>query len=199
MWTRSLKIKEQPSNKPIYTLKFTSALPGFSMVIATIDTDAVVAAAKVSLFRNTTELVLGDPSSNGKAGGSKRVEMKFAGIWKHNHYVLSLPLPGGGQGSTMDLEWKGTNDVDGFMKKMDRGLHQKLVVAGSESGSGSGGSGVLAKYVHDSYSMDVAGTVEIFENAPEGVGMGWREWDSFVLVSVLAVVDKTISLMKTAM
>lgn len=82
------------------------------------------------------------------------------------------------------MQWKGTNEVKGFMQKMDRGMHHKLVETGSNR--------LLARYVHDSWSLDVPGVVEIVE-VPEGV-LDVSEWDVFVLVGALAVAEKTIKM-----
>lgn len=75
------------------------------------------------------------------------------------------------------------------MKKMDSGLHHKLVESESNR--------LLAKYVHDPWSMDVAGSVEICADGPEGWEEG--EWDLFMLVSALAVAEKNLKLLKMIM
>ena len=70
------------------------------------------------------------------------------------------------------------------MQKMDRGMHHKLVE--TESGR------LLARYVHDSWSLDVPGVVEIIA-VPDGVE-DVREWDLFVVMGALAVAEKTLKM-----
>ncbi|KAH7304129.1 hypothetical protein BKA65DRAFT_521487 [Rhexocercosporidium sp. MPI-PUGE-AT-0058] len=187
IWTRKFKIKIQPSNTAIYTLKFTSSIPGFTMVLSTT-TPTIAAAAKVSLFADTTTLALGDPSS--KPDVSQKIEMIINSAWKHNSYDLSLQLPPPHDCPNipppLEMQWKGTNSVSGFMKKMDRGMHHKLVETRTNR--------LLARYVHNSWSMDVAGVVEVL-GVPEGVADGeW--WDLFVLMAALAVAEKTLKVVE---
>lgn len=86
------------------------------------------------------------------------------------------------------MQWKGTNEVKGFAKKMDRGMHHKLVETQSNR--------LLARYVHDSWSLDVPGVVEIIA-LPDGI-VDVREWDLFVLVGALAVAEKTLKMVGMA-
>lgn len=60
------------------------------------------------------------------------MELKLNSKWMHNRYVVSLPLPPTGNGDgedknpVLEMKWKGTNEVKGFTRKMDRGMHHKL-------------------------------------------------------------------------
>jgi hypothetical protein len=191
-WKRRFKIKEQPSGNVIYTLTFTDSFHGWGMVLATgapKDPDAaVVAAAKISLWRTITQLALGDPSS--QPDTARRVELKLDSKWKHNKYVVSLPFipTGSSETQVLEMQWKGTHEVKGFMRKLDRGMHHKLVEKSSNR--------LLARYVHNPWSMDVAGTVEICADIP---GIAPQQWDLFVLVSALAIAEKTLKMVGMAM
>jgi hypothetical protein len=191
MWTRKFKIKEQPSRNVIYTLTFTSSFRDWGMVLTSggpenVDA-AIAAAAKVSLFRTVTQLALGDPSS--EPNTSQLVQLRLDSKWKHNKYVVSLPLPRTGDSErerqVLEMQWKGTNEVNGFMKKLDRGMHHKLVEKSSNK--------LLARYVHNPWSMDIAGIVEICADIP---GITPQQWDLFVLVSALAIAEKTLKMVK---
>lgn len=194
-WRRQFKIKELPSRNAIYTLTFTTSFQDWGMVLTTgapKNADAaVVAAAKISLWRTITQLALGDPSS--KPDTAQRVELKLDSKWKHNKYAVSLPLPPTGNGdgedqsSVLEMQWKGTNEVKGFTKKMDRGMHHKLVEKTSNR--------LLARYVHNPWSMDVAGTVDICAEIP---GIEPQQWHLFVLVSALAIAEKTLKMLNMA-
>lgn len=193
MWTRKFKIKEQPSRNVIYTLIFTSSFQDWGMVLTSGGPEnayaAIAAAAKISLWRTVTQLALGDPSS--EPDTAQRVQLKLDSKWMHNKYVVSLPLlPTGdseSEGQVLEMQWKGTNEVKGFMKKMDRGMHHKLVEKSSNR--------LLARYVHNPWSMDIAGTVEICADIP---GISPQQWDLFVLVSALAIAEKTLKMVKMA-
>ena len=91
------------------------------------------------------------------------------------------------ESQVLEMQWKGTNEVEGFMKKMDRGMHHKLVEKSCNR--------LLARYVHNPWSMDVAGTVEICADIP---GIAPQQWDLFVLVSALAIAEKTLKMLKMA-
>jgi hypothetical protein len=151
----------------------------------------VVAAAKVSLWRTVTHLILGDPSSSSLPDTSQRVELKLDSKWKTNSYVVSLPLPPTSSDSSanqvLEMQWKGTDKVKGFTKKMDRGMHHKLVEKNSNM--------LLARYVHNPWSMDVAGSVEIFTDIP---GISSEKWDLFVLVNALAIAEKNFKMVNMA-
>jgi len=191
-WTRRFKIKEQPSRNVIYTLTFTESFHGWGMVLATGAPEnpnaAVVAAAKISLWRTITQLAFGDPSS--EPDTARRVELKLDSNWKHNKYVVSLPFmpTGSSEVQVLEMQWKGTHEVKGFMRKLDRGMHHKLVEKNSNR--------LLARYVHNPWSMDVAGTVEICTDIP---GIAPQQWDLFVLVSALAIAEKTLKVVGMAM
>jgi hypothetical protein len=190
-WTRQFKIKELPSRNVIYTLTFTDSFQDWGMVLSTgapKNADATVsAAAKISLWRTITQLALGDPSS--KPDTAQRVELKLDSKWKHNKYAVSLPLPptGKDESQVLEMQWKGTNAVEGFMRKLDRGMHHKLVEKSSNK--------LLARYVHNPWSMDVAGTVDICADIP---GIESQQWDLFVLVSALAIAEKTLKMLNMA-
>ncbi|KAI9766173.1 MAG: hypothetical protein M1840_006740 [Geoglossum simile] len=192
-WTRQFKIKEQPSRNVIYMLTFTAPFQDWGMVLTTSGSkNAIAAAAKISLWRTITQLALGDPSS--EPDTAQRVELKLDSKWKHNKYAVSLPLPPTGNGDSnsegpvLEMQWKGTNEVKGFMNKLDRGMHHKLVEKNSNR--------LLARYVHNPWSMDVAGTVEIYADIP---GIMPQQWDLFVLVSALAIAEKTLKMVNLAM
>jgi hypothetical protein len=192
-WTRQFKIKEQPSRNVIYTLTFMASFQDWGMVLTTSGPKnadaAIAAAAKISLWRTITQLALGDPSS--EPDMAQRVELKLDSKWKHNKYAVSLPLPPTGDGDSesqvLEMQWKGTNEVKGFMKKLDRGMHHKLVEKSSNR--------LLARYVHNPWSMDVAGTVEICADIPS---ITPQQWDLFVLVSALVIAEKTLKMLKMA-
>jgi hypothetical protein len=57
------------------------------------------------------------------------------------------------------------------MKKIDRGTHHKLVLKNSNK--------LLARYVHNPWSMDVAGTIDVFEEVP---GIDPKHCEPFVIV-----------------
>lgn len=48
---------------------------------------------------------------------------------------------------------------------------------------------LLARYVHNPWSCDVAGNVDICADIP---GIEPQQWDLFVLVSALAIAEKTL-------
>ncbi|KAH8592204.1 hypothetical protein B0O99DRAFT_630681 [Bisporella sp. PMI_857] len=192
-WKRRFKIVEQPSQNVRYTLTFTDSFQGWGMLLSTGEPKnpaaVIAAAAKISLWRTITQLVLGDPWS--ESDRTQRVELKLDSMWKHNKYSVSLTLPptddSESENQVLEMQWKGTNDVKGFMKKLDRGMHHKLVEKSSNT--------LLARYVHNPWSMDVAGTVEIYADVPR---IAPQQWDLFVLVSALAAAEKTLKTVKMA-
>ncbi|KAI9674010.1 MAG: hypothetical protein M1829_003853 [Trizodia sp. TS-e1964] len=192
MWMRRFKIKEQPSQNVLYTAAFTSSLRDWDMLLTTgapNNSDATIAgAAKISLWRSASHLALGDPSA--KPDVAQRVELKLDSKWRYNQYVVNLPLPPAGndiETHFLEMQWKGTNDVKGWLMKLDRGLHHKLVEKNSNR--------LLARYLHNPWNTDVAGTVEIFADIP---GITPQEWDLFVLLGALAVTEKNMKIVKRA-
>lgn len=62
-------------------------------------------------------------------------------------------------------------------------MHHKLVEKGSNR--------VLARYVHNFWNLDVAGTLEICADIPS---IAPQQWDLFVLLSGMAITERTIKL-----
>lgn len=138
-WTRVFKVKGKLTRTVVYTLNFT-AFREWSMLLSSggpKDQDAkIVGAAKFSLWRTITQVVLGDPTS--KTDPVQGVELKLNSKWKHNHYVVSLPLPpaaGNGDSKSQVLRCSGggMKQRESFINKINAacGIHHKLFEAGS--------------------------------------------------------------------
>jgi hypothetical protein len=125
----------------------------------------VVCAAHVPWFSRTIRVAFEDPTNVTAAWGN----MRSSSLFKANAYEFSWTLP---TGIKHEFEWKGTHNVEGFIRKFDD-RHIKLMHTETDT--------IAARLICEPTSFAHFGVIEIWQD------FGGEKWYHMVILSALSI------------